>query len=41
MTEQDRKDFEWASSYYLYDDLDKDGNEKETMKKAAKDKEAK
>ena len=24
MTEQEQKDFEWASSYYLYDDLDAD-----------------
>ena len=24
MTEEDRKDFEWASGYYLYDDLDAD-----------------
>ena len=24
MTEQEKKDFEWASSYYLYDDLDAD-----------------
>ncbi len=24
MTEQEQKDFEWASSYYLYDDLDSD-----------------
>ena len=24
MTEKDRADFEWASSFYLYDDLDKD-----------------
>ena len=24
MTEQEQKDFEWASSYYLYDDLDTD-----------------
>ena len=24
MTEQEKKDFEWASGYYLYDDLDAD-----------------
>ena len=24
MTDQEKKDFKWASSYYLYDDLDKD-----------------
>ena len=24
MTEQEKKDFEWASSFYLYDDLDGD-----------------
>ena len=24
MTEQEKKDFEWASGYYLYDDLDGD-----------------
>ncbi len=24
MTKQEQKDFEWASSYYLYDDLDAD-----------------
>ena len=24
MTEQEKKDFEWASGYYLYDDLDSD-----------------
>ena len=24
MTEEDRKDFEWASGYYLYDDLNAD-----------------
>ena len=24
MTEQEKKDFEWASGYYLYGDLDKD-----------------
>ena len=24
MTDQEKKDFEWASSFYLYDDLDGD-----------------
>ena len=24
MTEHEKKDFEWASGYYLYDDLDGD-----------------
>jgi len=24
VTKQEQKDFEWASSYYLYDDLDAD-----------------
>ena len=24
MTEQEKKDFEWASGYYLYDDLNDD-----------------
>ena len=24
MTEKETEDFEWASSFYLYDDLDKD-----------------
>ena len=23
MTEQEKKDFEWASSYYLYDEIEK------------------
>ena len=25
MTDKEREDFEWASGFYLYDDLDDDG----------------